>query len=65
MIMPRKIKKAVKITYRPLKIGKRTYKTCSAAVRYYLKVSNLSQVEIAQRCNVTPACVSQLASEIR
>lgn len=63
--MPRKIKKAVKITYRPLTIGKRTYKTSSAAVRFYLKVSNFTQVQIAQRCNVSAACVSQLAAELR
>ena len=64
--MPRKAKVTTKKTYRPITIGKRTYKTCSNAVRYYLKnTSSFSQAEIAQRCHVSEACVSQLATQQR
>jgi hypothetical protein len=63
--MPRKTKRTKKVTYRPVQIGKRLYKTSSSAVRYYLKRTKLTQAKIAERCQVTPACVSQLASEIR
>ena len=59
-------KKVVKkATYRPIKIGRITFKSSSAAVKWYLKSSNFPQVKIAKICNVTAACVCQLASEIR
>jgi len=55
-------KTKAKKTYRSVTIGKRSYKTCSNAIRYYLKNSKYSQSEIAKKVGVTPACVCQLAN---
>ena len=48
--------------HRRTQFGAITFKTSSAAVRYLLTKTHLTQANIARRCKVTPACVSQLAS---
>jgi hypothetical protein len=51
--------------HRRTKIGAVIYKTSTAAIRQYLSRTRLSQAEIARRCRVSPACVCQLAADIR
>jgi hypothetical protein len=56
------MRKINKHCHRQTKIGARTFRTSSAAIRFLLARSKYPQAEIARRCKVTPACVSQLAT---
>lgn len=62
--MPRKAKKT-KATYREARYGALKFRSASAKVKHMLKHTKLPQVTIAEKCKVTPACVCQLASDIR
>lgn len=61
-IRPSRSKKA---TYRPVRVGIIKHRSASSAVKHLLKTTNWSQVKIAQKCKVTPACVCQLAAVCR
>jgi hypothetical protein len=50
-------------TWRPSRYGKVIFPTRSAKVRYYLAHTQLSQAEIAERCQVSGPRVSQIAHE--
>jgi hypothetical protein len=54
-----------KATYRPTKFGAIKFRSASAMVKYLLSKTKMPQVQIARRCKVTEACVSQLAREYR
>lgn len=51
--------------HRPTRNGAIKYKTATAAIKYLLSKTHLSQAEIARRCKVSAACVCQLTADIR
>jgi len=51
--------------YRPTKIGAIKYRTATAAIKYLLTRTKLTQSAIARRVGVSTACVCQLASSKR